>query len=59
LYRKFLEHAHWPRDVPVAQVNDGKIEDTEAPPRHHLNEAAVAKQFGLHYRRKVADAGAG
>ena len=42
LYREFLEHAHRPRDVPVAQVNDRKIKDAEVPLRHDLDKAPVA-----------------
>jgi hypothetical protein len=42
LYREFLEHAHRPRDVPVAQVDDRKIKDAEVPLRYDLNKAPVA-----------------
>src|ERR1700730_6207612 len=58
LCREFLEHAHRPRDVAVAEMDHPEMEDGEAPYRHDLDEPAVAQQLRLHQRRKVADAGA-
>src|SRR5216684_3453860 len=58
LGREFLEHAHGPRDVTVAQMNQPEMEIAEMPIRHDLDEPAVAQQLRLHQRRKVANASA-
>ena len=55
---KILEHANWPGNETIAEVAQRKVECPEVPFRHHLNEPAGSQELGLHYRRKVSDAGA-
>src|SRR6266851_5420970 len=56
LRREFLEYAHRTRCVPFAGMDHGEVDGAEAPIRHHFDEPSIAQEFGLHYRRKVADA---
>jgi hypothetical protein len=59
LHGKFLEHANRSRHVPVAEMNERKIEGAKAPLWHDLDQAAVAHEFRLNHRRQVADPAAG
>jgi len=43
LRREFLEHAHRPRDVPVAEMDHIEIGGAESPFRHDLDEPTVAQ----------------
>lgn len=44
--------------MPVAEMDQRKIECAETPFRHDFDKPAIAHQTGLHHRRKFADADA-
>ena len=57
--REFLENAHRPSEVAIANMDYPEIKGGEVPLRHDLDKPAVAQQLWLHQRWKIPDAGTG
>jgi hypothetical protein len=43
LYREFLEHAHDPREIAIAEMDYREIESVKAPLRHDLDESPITQ----------------